>query len=161
MNDFDTAIRAVYQKDYDALSSFFDAHGAADVDEDGRSLLMHAVLASDASVEMVEFLIRQSVPVNAFDSEQNWTALHFAARDKCAEIVDVLLRSGANVNATECHGNTPLARALDSLPHDRRTIEILIGAGADASKRNRYGRSPLDVARMMENSELEALLLAK
>ena len=161
MNDFDAAIRAVYQKDYDFLAQFLDADKGLEVDEDGRTLLMHAVLASNADAEMVRFLVDHGVPVNVADGDQKWTALHFAAREKHSVIVDILLRSGADVNAVELYGNTALARSLDSLPHDRRTIELLVKAGADPDRKNRHGSSPLDVARLMKNQELEALLLSE
>lgn len=160
MHDFDAAIRAVYQKDYGFLSSFFCADRASEVDEDGRTLLMHAVLASNADTEMVKFLIDYGVPVGATDGDQEWTALHFAARDKRGEIVETLLRSGADVNSVDTFGNTALGRSLDSLPHDRRTIELLVKAGADPARKNHHGTSPLDVARLMENAELETLLVS-
>ncbi|MCA9088364.1 MAG: ankyrin repeat domain-containing protein [Planctomycetaceae bacterium] len=160
MSDLDAAIRAVYQKDYDFLDEFMTPKNSSEVDEDGRTLLMHAVLASNADCEMVRFLIDHGVPVNAPDADQKWTALHFAAREKRSDIVDLLLRTGADVNAVEVFGNTPLARSLDSVPFDRRTIELLIRAGADPEHRNRHGKSPLDVARLMKNKDLESLLLS-
>ena len=159
MIDFDSAIRADYQKDYPFLSSFLGKVSPADVDEDGRTLVMHAILASNVDIEMVRFLIEHGVPVNASDGNQQWTALHFAARDKRSRFVELLLSSGAEVDAVDIHGNTALGRSLDSLPHDPLTIEILVKAGADPARRNRYGKSPLDVARLMANPDLEAMLL--
>jgi len=161
MTDFDSAIRAVYQKDYDFLTSYLADHEPSGVDEDGRTLLMHAVLASNADAEMVEYLTNHGVPVNATDGEQKWTALHFAARDKRSYIVELLLISGADVDAVDCFGNTPLARSLDKLPFDRQTIDLLIKGGANPSHKNRNGKSPLDVARLMGNTELETQLLTQ
>ncbi len=158
MHDFDEAIRAVYQKDYGFLTRFLDADSASEVDEDGRTLLMHAVIAGNADPEMVSFLLDHGVPVGAADGAQQWTALHFAARDKRNDILEALLRCGADVNAVDVFGNTALGRSLDSLPHDRRTIELLLKAGADPDQKNYHGSSPLDVARLMENAELEAWL---
>src|SRR5690606_9070865 len=136
MSTFDEAITAVYQGDYRALSSYFSDCDPSATDGDGRTLLMHAVLASDASPQMVEFLLDHGVPVDAVDRDQGWSALHFAARDKRSEIVDVLVQRGARVDLVECYGNTPLARSLDYLPYDASTIAILINAGADPSHKN-------------------------
>ncbi|MDX6248936.1 MAG: hypothetical protein QOF10_2296 [Kribbellaceae bacterium] len=43
---------------------------------------------------------------------QSWTPLHFAAQEQRAEVTETLLRAGAEVDARDAYGNTPLWRAV-------------------------------------------------
>ncbi|MBM3846302.1 MAG: hypothetical protein FJ405_08455 [Verrucomicrobia bacterium] len=85
-------IQLDYRKDFDGLRQAV-AHGANlnSVDEDGRTPLMHAVLASDADSAMVRFLVLNGANPNAADAGQKWTPLHFAARDQKLPVVQALL----------------------------------------------------------------------
>ncbi len=76
-------IKLVYRKDFNALRQAV-AQGANlnSVDEDGRTPLMHAVLATDADLEMISFLMANGANPNTADAGQRWTALHFAARGR-------------------------------------------------------------------------------
>jgi ankyrin repeat protein len=81
--------------------------------------------------------------VHATD-ENGATALHHAAARGYVEVVDVLLRAGAAVDAREQDDETPLHYAAW-----RRRVEVgrlLVAGGADLEARNRWGRTPLLIA---------------
>ncbi len=155
----DEVISAVYRKNYDDLKKLID-EGANlnETDEDGRNALMHAVLAEDSDPKMVKFLIEAGTDVNTHDGDQKWTALHFAARDQLQDIVQLLLVNGADPNALECFGYTPIGRCLDVSPPSLKVIRALLKHGADPNIKNNYGSSPIDTAKLMGNEELVKVL---
>lgn len=62
-------------------------------------------------------------------NEQGQTLLHVAAHEGHVEIVDFLLRCGANLDARNRHGNTPLHCAVVS--GREKIVQALVGAGAN------------------------------
>lgn len=151
-------IKLVYRKDFDALRQAV-AHGANlnAVDEDGRTPLMHAVLATDADSAMVRFLVANGANPNAADTGQEWTALHFATRDQKLPVVQALLDAGSVVDAEDSFGNTPLWRCVMAANPNSELVRLLIGKGADPRKKNRQGASPRDIAERTGKQELLAL----
>src|SRR5262249_18725945 len=67
------------------------------------------------------------------------------------EIVETLRRAGADVNAADADGHTPLVYAILNqcwVDPDRylRALRLLLTAGADTTRRDREGRTPVDHA---------------
>ncbi len=152
-------IAAVYRKDHTTIEKMLADGVSIDArDEDGRTALMHAVLAEDADPEMIGFLTRHGADVNIEDTDQKWTALHFAARDQRAAIVRVLLDTGANVDAQDSFGNTPLWRCVMNSAPDFEIVKRLLARGADPNKKNRHGVSPRDTTVNTGNEELVKVL---
>ena len=148
----------IYRKDFSALRQAVASGANLDaVDEDGRTPLMHAVLATDADSEMVRFLVANGANPNTADGGQKWTALHFAARDQKLPIVQTLLDAGSVVDAEDSFGNTPLWRCVMEAKPDLELVRLLIGKGANPRKKNRQGASPRDIAERTGKQELLAL----
>jgi ankyrin repeat protein len=80
-------------------------------------------------------------------------AIENGRRDAALE----LLAAGADVNASQGDGTTPLHWAAYQL--DVELVERLIDRGARANTQNRFGASPLGEAAKAANAELVALLL--
>jgi hypothetical protein len=59
----------------------------------------------------------------------NWTALMYAARDGAPDATAALLDAGAEINATDPDGTTPLVRAIWNSHYD--TAKVLLDRGAD------------------------------
>lgn len=71
--------------------------------------------------------------INEKIGPQKETALHLAAgRKGAAKTVRLLIERGAEVNATDADGRTPLGRAIDTRDFD--TVRLLIRSGADVPK---------------------------
>jgi ankyrin repeat protein len=121
-------IKLVYRKDFGALRQAI-GHGAnlSAVDGDGRTPLMHAVLASDADPALVRFLVANGANPNVADAGQKWTALHFAARDQKLPVVQALLDAGSVVDAEDSFGNTALWRCVMQANPNSELARLLIG----------------------------------
>jgi hypothetical protein len=106
--------------------------------------------------------IANGAPLDRFD-EMGFTPLHHAAGDEHLEVMDLLLRLGADVNAHDesTIGNTPLAEVAGScsLAVARRLLE----AGADPTIRGWMQLNALDRAAQRERGDgaaVRELLLA-
>jgi ankyrin repeat protein len=152
-------LRAVYRKDLAVLQRL-DPSGVNCLDEDGRTPLMHAVLAAEPDPAIVRLLIERGADVNASEPDQHWTALHLAARDQHAIIVRVLLETGAAVDPIDVFGNTPLWRCVMTAASDLTALRCLIAYGADPSKKNNFGISPIDIARTANRADIVSAIEA-
>jgi ankyrin repeat protein len=147
---------AVYRKDMTLLGELTPDEANLR-DQDGRTPLMHAVLAEDATPEVVRLLIERGADVHAADTAQRWTALHFAARDQNEPLVRVLLAAGADIDAVDVFGNTPLWRSVMNAGPSPATTRTLLSHGADPARKNRYGISPADLAHETGLDDIVAL----
>jgi ankyrin repeat protein len=112
---------------------------------EGSTLL--AEFAGNDAVEGVRMFLDLGVPVDAryggdpyFDIAKDSTALHVAAWKAWPKTVKLLIERGANVNAQDAKGRTPLILAVkacvDSYWTNRRSpesVEALLKAGASIS----------------------------
>ena len=71
------------------------------------------------------------VDVNAPEPDGT-TALHWAVHQNDLDLVERLIRAGANVNAKNDYGSTPMSEA--AIVGNAAMIERLLKAGADASR---------------------------
>lgn len=149
-------IAAIYSKDRVRLgAATAEELGASDAD--GRTALMHAVLAEDPDLDLIRLLLRLGASPGAVDGGQHWTALHFAARDQNRGVVQLLLEGGAPVDATDVFGNTPLLHAI-APSSDPGLIALLLLHGADPGRENRYGVSALALAEQIGRGDLAELM---
>jgi ankyrin repeat protein len=106
--------------------------------------------ARDNDLKLATELVDAGTDVNARDSA-GFTALHFAASQWALGVARLLLASGAQVDAVNRHGNTPLFDAVFNSRGRGERIELLRAAGADPRHANAAGQSPLGLARLIGN----------
>ena len=88
-------------------------------DKTGGTALISATL--NGQKEIIELLIANKADLNIGLKKGKWTALHFASTPMSTkgfsdlEILEVLLRNGVNVNATDEEGKTQLDVAISSI----------------------------------------------
>src|SRR5688572_28373388 len=117
-----------------------------------ESRLADAVEKSDAAA--IRTLLEQGVDVNAAQAD-GMTALHWAARLDDVELAKRL--TGANVNAANRYGITPLSVACQN--GSAAMVESLLERGADPNASLRGGESPLmTAARTGKPGPVKALL---
>jgi uncharacterized protein len=90
--------------------------------------------------------------------KEGWTALMHAASGGRTAIVKLLLQHGADVNAANNHGATPLYAA--SLEQHMDTALCLLAAGADVNAATDKGCNALMAAATSNNTALVQLLLS-
>lgn len=92
---------AHYKYDLDTLKT---KHGSLE-----RALVIEA---GEGDVNAVKYLLDNDVNVNA-RIENGFSALHYAVRTDNVLLMQLLINRGADVNAEDGHGHTPLRKALD------------------------------------------------
>ncbi|NXT90861.1 ASB10 protein, partial [Anhinga rufa] len=135
------------------------------VSEDGYKPL-HLCKSPD-SIECVQQLLQHGASVNSRTEEENDTALHVAARHGLTDHVQLFLRYGAELEAKNEEGQTPLNAAC-AQPHqpldmDRyyRVCQLLVESGASINAADRDRQHPLHLACKNANAQVAELLLAR
>jgi ankyrin repeat protein len=77
---------------------------------------------------VVRALVRAGAEVDARSESKQCTALHMAARRGNAEVAEALLGCGADINAQDTNGDTPLQRARNC--RKPAVAELLLSRGA-------------------------------
>lgn len=79
--------------------------------------------------------------------------------DECSELVKLLLEKGANVNARNRFGRTPLSNALRG-NSSTAVVQLLLDRGADVTVVDMYGNTPLpEAVSLLHNAKEVAFLL--
>jgi uncharacterized protein len=111
--------------------------------------------ARNGETETVKRLIAQGANVNTVHRITGWTPLTAASHWAHPETVGVLLRAGANPNARDLHGGTPLFKAVTLGPYTDKNellqrkaavVKLLLAGGADPQQRDQLGDTPWEVA---------------
>jgi ankyrin repeat protein len=102
----------------------------ADNEDDDDAAYSH-ILAGEGEVEALRDWIQEHPEgVHLRDSTHQWTALHEAARGGHVEVADLLLEYGADVNAKNRYGGTPLFEAEIYHGLGSAIVQYLVAQGA-------------------------------
>lgn len=127
-------------------------HGAdiEALDKADHSPLATALLARNTLV--ADYLVKQGAKI-APDS-----LLQLCVREGQADrdVIDFLVKQGANLNAPDADGNTPLLRAI--LGGHRVIAKHLVQKGADIDAPDQAGRTPLQLARELGEQDIAQML---
>src|SRR5262249_19284223 len=86
------------------------------------------------------------------------TALHLAVTTQQPEAVKLHLDAGANVNAQDVRGMTPLMLAIGTDRADPRIVKMLLDKGADPKIQSKAGETAPDWARKQRHPEISKML---
>jgi ankyrin repeat protein len=121
------------------------------LDRLGRSPLHYAALNVDEELTRTHVL---DCDVSLHD-KNGWTPLHFAAQSNAVECARILLNAGAEIDAVDSHGNIPLSTAVFASKGFGDLILLLRLRGANPEKKNYHGQTPIGLAKLIANYEVE------
>ncbi len=114
---------------------------------DGTTALSVAVENGDLKMTQLLCNHGSSIDINTFQGPRG-TPLHHALGWRCSlEVVQYLLRQGADPHALDQSGSNVIHLAVRR--GDRKMIDFLIGLGVDYNLKNNVGRTPLMLYRVM------------
>nr|KAF6316505.1 ribonuclease L [Pipistrellus kuhlii] len=102
---------------------------------DNNHLLIEAVKKDD--MEQVKQLLEGGADVNFQEEEGGWSPLHNAVQMNNEDMVDLLLRSGANPGLRKRNGATPFIVA--GIVGNVRLLELFLSKGADINEWDFHG----------------------
>jgi ankyrin repeat protein len=111
---------------------------------------------SSGSIPAVS-LLEKGANLHGIAARTGDTALHAAVREKNKEMVEFILKSGANVDMVDYSGNTPLYRALER--HNGDAVQLLFQYGAITEPQIQSSAKSLHHALFHGAGELVAILL--
>ena len=111
----------------------------------------------EGHLPIVESLLAAGADVNIRSATSRSTALHCAAELGHDRILSALLEGGADKDAVDQKGDTPLIKAV--CYRHFRVMEVLLAAGADLTIHNDEGRTPLHYAVYRQDGEMVLALL--
>ena len=119
--------------------------------------LMHAARAG--RVEAVQMMILAGAKVNARESWNGQSALHWAAAEGHGAVVEALIEGGADIRQRSNAGTTPFLFAVRK--GDMRSVKAFLAAGSDVNEKRVDLATPLLVAIINGHEDLVDLLLEK
>ncbi len=131
--------------------------GIVEGDARARSLLycVGNECSSPDGGKIVRLLLRRTpVRVNAIHGPKRCTALHMAARRGNVDVIAALLECGADIEARDSVGDTPLRRAVNCNKVD--AAKLLLASGADAHSIGSKGLTPAQAVRSPQMKHLFA-----
>jgi len=93
--------------------------------------------------------------INNPTDDKGTTLLHHACYGTSPEIMEMLLKAGADVNSVDKNGNTPLHVLIMVVPHNnlvspqslvefKKNMTLLFEYGADDTLKNKKGKTPIE-----------------
>jgi truncated hemoglobin YjbI len=108
----------------------------------------HTPLYRASTGEVARVLLAAGASVDVSSGPTRGTPLHQAARRDYGSVATALLDHGANIDARDSKGQTPLRRAVNC--RRLQLVQLLVRRGANPHAEDNRGVTPLDVARTAE-----------
>ena len=108
-------------------------------------------------LKSVKRFLAYGVPINSTLSNEKYSLIHFASQFGQMEIVKYLIKKGANINAKNLQGTTPLHKAVFYKRNE--TAKYLIDQGAKINDQDSYKQTALHIAVEVEDLAMIKYLL--
>ena len=133
--------RESVERGRDQVEAILRRHGAGSTNRNSDELWS---AAKTGNIEAVKRFLADNADINAVDSRFGVTPLCWAAFSGRAEIIELLIESGADVNAKNRDAGTALHGA--AFLGQAEAAALLIQNGADTNAKHESGDTPMDSA---------------
>ena len=151
---------ATTQSDFDIVRLLIGA--GADlhsVDNVGHSALHVTICQSQAGIELFDYYVDLGADPLLPD-RRGCNGLHYAARANNLLVLRKILERKPDINVIDDYGWTPLHWAAASTAISTSIIKALLDEGCNKDMKDKAGRTALDLATKLENSQSVAILTA-
>ncbi len=136
---------------------WFKEGGVNAVDQNSRTRLHWAAMSGNLDAAKI-LVATKGIVIDPVD-EKGFTPLHRAAIDDQADVARLLIESGANVNAVDCLGRTPISWAAGRICTEVLRV-LAMAKGVEPNTQDLYGNTALHSAVYFSNKVGTELLLA-
>lgn len=147
----DTFSIHIAQEDMDICEDFLEA-GMDINSRDSAGTPMLCIAARSGKQEIIEWLVKNGAEIDAISKDRGYSAVMDAVWKMNPEIVELLIKLGANLNFVSNDGQTALIVATGS--SNSKICEMLVKNGADPCFKDHMGMSALDYARLFKKNAL-------
>lgn len=126
-----------------ALNILLELGGFADVRDSKNLTPLFYAIFHKSSIKCIELLLYNGSYIGCKD-DNNWQEIHYACKAGLSQQLDHLIYYGADVNAKNDSGNTPLH--ICAIYKQENCARILLFRGADKTIRNLSNQNASDTA---------------
>lgn len=113
------------------------------IDEDGNNILVYATYRAK-SIPRLSYILKHYPDTIKAKNKYGQTILHWQVQYFNLPVLKFLIDKGADINAVDINGNTPLHIASYN-DYYYENIEELISRGADTTIKNKKGQTAFDI----------------
>ena len=160
-NDNRTPLMIASENNHLNAVIFLTDHGAniALQDREGYSSLHYAAGNISDLCDVLDFLITNGADVNAFTNDK-FTPLIIASNCNNLNVVNILIKHGANIHLVDRYGRTALHYSITVVDHDSVTVlRSLIKNGADVNALTNDKCSPLMMSSLSGSVNVVTILV--
>lgn len=147
----DTFSIHIAQEDMEICEDFIEA-GMDINSRDSAGTPMICIAARSGKTAVIEWLVNNGASIDAISKDRGYSAVMDAVWKMNPEIVELLIKLGANLNFVSNDGQTALIVATGS--SNSKICEMLVKNGADPCFKDHMGMSALDYARLFKKNTL-------
>ncbi|XP_072378782.1 E3 ubiquitin-protein ligase MIB2 isoform X1 [Diabrotica undecimpunctata] len=153
----DKLVRAAAQGHSEAVQKLLETVPREAMDAGSSGKTAGQVAAHQGHVHIVGLLLKHGASVNVVDNEGD-SCLHYAAFGNQPEILEMLVKSGMDVNVNAVNRSGCTALHIAAHKQSPKCIQILLAAGADPNCPDLYGDTALHDAIGKDDRQVIELL---
>ena len=163
--------KLAFNQDYKKLEEVLSKCTLKQINEPEKGMKWTPIFipVSDGLVESVKLLIKYGANVNALDVYGRPPLYYIgdpgivpsATAENRLQVAKLLLDNGADINIIDVDGAQPLWPVVFNARGKKEELPIVklfMKHGANPKHINKYGKNPLDIAKLSDNSALQEIL---